>query len=148
MARKIDGSILCFALFVIAAVADESVFNQHQSLPTTNEVINGPNHLLSDQLYNCNNNKELLAKLVRLEDRLDKEMADAQGRIASLEEQNEKLTQELIDAQGAIVAMKLEVNKLSNDLLLLHQSNKRPLSAADATINRHSMRSAEGENAT
>ena len=95
-----------------------------------------------------NNNKELLAKLVRLEDRLDKEMADAQGRIASLEEQNEKLTQELIDAQGTIVAMKLEVNKLSNDLLLLHQSNKRPLSAADAAINGHSMRSTEGENAT
>jgi hypothetical protein len=71
---------------------------------------------------------------VRLEDRLDKEMADAQSRIVSLEEQNEKLTQELIDAKGTIVAMKLEVNKLSNDLLLLRQStldNNKRLGAAE-----------------
>jgi len=148
MTRAIAVSILCFTLFV-TAVADDAVFDQHQSLQITNEVINQPNHLLTDQLYNCNNNKELLAKLVRLENRFDKEMADAHGRIVGLENKNEKLAQELVGAQSTIVAMKLEMNQLNSDLMLLRQSlnTKRPLGAAVADIDtdRPSMRVAEGE---
>jgi hypothetical protein len=86
---------------------------------------------------------------VRLENRFDKEMADAHGRIVGLENKNEKLAQELVDAQSTIVAMKLEMNQLNSDLLLLRQSlnTKRPLGAAVADIDAdgHSMRVAEGE---
>ena len=73
-------------------------------------------------------------KLERLENRLDKEMADAQGKMVRLEDKNEKLAQELSDARGTIVSMKREMNQMNNDLMLLLRhstfNSKRPAAAA------------------
>ena len=58
-------------------------------------------------------------KLERLENRLDKEMADAQGKMVRLEDKNDQLTKELSDARDTIVTMQHEMNQMNNDLMLL-----------------------------
>ena len=69
---------------------------------------------------------------MRLEDRFDKEMDVAQGKI-------NQLTQELSDARGTIVSLKRDVDQMNNDvmLLLLRQStldDKRPAASNNKSI--------------
>ena len=67
-----------------------------------------------------------------MEDRFDKEMDVAQGKI-------NQLTQELSDARGTIVSLKRDVDQMNNDvmLLLLRQStldDKRPAASNNKSI--------------
>jgi len=107
----------------------------------------------------ANDEKELLEKLMRLEDRFEKEMDVAQGtinqltkkmneangKIVHLEDKNDQLTQELSDTRETIVTLKRDVDQMNNDLLmlLLRQStldDKRP--AVSASSNNQSIASA------
>ena len=106
----------------------------------------------------ANNEKELLEKLTRLEDRFEKEMdevdsrktnqmtklkeefekkmADVQDKIVHLEQENEKLTGDFSAAKERIASLEGEVERLS-DLLLLSPS-------ATSINRRHPVRSAAG----
>ena len=71
-------------------------------------------------------NKELLAKLSRLEGVFHQEMSEAKGRIAHLEQENQQLTREFSAAKKRIGSLEGEVERLSGLLLRrLATSNRR-----------------------
>ena len=115
----------------------------------------------------ANDEKELLEKLMRLENRFEKEMDVAQGtiiqltkkmdeandRIVHLEDKNDQLTQELSDTRETIVTLKRDVDQMNNDLLmlLLRQStldDKRPAVSASSNNQSIGASAASGADAT